>query len=118
MPYGLLKARQCAAVVERALEQLHADDAKDEKDEAAQHQHVAHLWHHRKDPLHQHRHAGDTLERSQWPERAKGTKDGVVAHRREDDGKPCKRDDHKVELAPRIVQVGRLVHEEAVGEDL
>ena len=30
------KARQCAAVVERSLEELQADDAKDEEDERAQ----------------------------------------------------------------------------------
>ena len=67
----------------------------------------------------EHRHPGDPLERAERAERAHGS-DGVhVAERlREEDGQPRERDDHKVELAPRVANVGVLVPDETVGEHL
>ena len=63
-------------------------------------------------------HAGHALERAQRAQRAHRADHRIVAHCREEDGQPRERDDHKVELAPRVAQVRVLVHEEAVGEDL
>ena len=63
-------------------------------------------------------HAGHPLERTERPERTEGADDGIVAHRGEEDGCPRERDDHKVELAPRVAQVRLAVPKEAVGEHL
>eukprot|EP00964_Phaeocystis_antarctica_P020912 scaffold11574_cov51-Phaeocystis_antarctica.AAC.1 len=116
----LLEAVEGAAVVHRAFEELHADDAEDEEDEAAQRRDVAHLREGRHDGGDQHWHAGHALEGPQRPQRAHRSDDGVVSKRGDEDGQPSQGDHRDVELAPGVCEVGVGVAapNEAVRDDL
>ena len=59
-----------------------------------------------------------SLERAERAQRAKRAERGEIAKTGEEDGDPRERDDDEVELAPAVLEVGTLMHEEAVSEDL
>ena len=117
----LLEAVVRAAVVHRALEELHADDAKDEEDKRAERRDVAHLREGRHDRRDEHGHPRHALQRAQRAQRAHRADHRVVAEAGEEDRQPRERHDRDVELAPRVGEVGGRVaadRQEAVGEDL
>eukprot|EP00966_Prymnesium_polylepis_P145406 3357991-Prymnesium_polylepis.2 len=112
--------RSCAGGDGRGqtFEKFHAKYPKSEEDEAAEPGDVGELGDCGEDGIHEHRHARYSFERAEWSEGTERSDDGVVADGGEEDRQPPERDDHKVELAPSVAQVGVRVEHEAVGEDL
>ena len=72
MAESLFEAGEGAAIVQGALEELHANDPKDEEDKGREAQDIGHFRKHGKDPLDEKRHAGDSFESAQGPQRSEG----------------------------------------------
>ena len=99
---------------EHALSQYSKDDHHETQD----HHHGAELSDGLEHRAHEHRHPRHVLQRAQRPQRAHCTQAGEVASAWEYVRDPRHADDHKVEDAPAVAQVGVLVAHEAEGHDL
>eukprot|EP00966_Prymnesium_polylepis_P156727 3621419-Prymnesium_polylepis.1 len=112
-----LEARQCAAVMKRALERLHARDAEDEEEERGERDDVAQAGQRAKDRRDQHWHARHQLERSERAEATHDADGGIVTQLREDNLEPGEGDDGEVDDAPRVAQVSVPVEDKALCND-
>ena len=113
-------------VVQRAREELHADDAEDQENEATEQQYRCHCRDRTEQRAHEHLHPGHAVDRTQRAEHPNRTQRGdrreivAVARElaREDRGDPARYDDSEVEPVPHVTEVRAAVEDEALRDDL